>query len=100
MPAKPNLIFRHPSKPSDSNSWQMVNTIIFFKYLGILIVLHLNWEYQFDLLASKLSHEIRMLSKIRHVCKDKLCKIYFGIFSSLLTYRYNIWGQVQIKHIK
>ena len=63
--------------------------------------MHLNWEYQSELLTSKLSHAIGMLSKIRHyVCKDTLRNIYFGIFSSLLTYGCNIWGQVQNKHIK
>ena len=42
-----------------------------------------------------------MLSKIRHyVCKDTLRNIYFEIFSSILTYGCNIWGQVQTKHIK
>ena len=73
----------------------------FAKYLGILIDSYLNWEYQSDLLASKLSRAIGMLANIRHyVCKDTLHNIYFGIFSSLLTYGSNIWGQVQSKHIK
>ena len=42
-----------------------------------------------------------MLSKIRHyITKDILRTIYYGIFSSLLTYGSNIWGQVQNNHIK
>ena len=62
---------------------------------------HLNWEDQSELLASKLSRAIGMLANIRHyVCKDTLRNIYFGIFSSLLTYGSNIWGQAQNKHIK
>ena len=62
----------------------------FVKYLEILIDSHLNWEYQRELLARKLSHAIGMLAKIRHyICKDALCNIYFGIFSSLLKYKIN-----------
>ena len=42
-----------------------------------------------------------MLSKIRHyVPYDTLHSIYYGIFSSLLTYGSQIWGQFQNKHIK
>ena len=42
-----------------------------------------------------------MLSKIRHyVPKDTLRSIYYGIFSSLLTYGSQIWDQIQNKHVK
>ena len=100
------LIFRHPNKHINYNlkikiDGKRLIPSKFVKYLGILIDSHLNWEYQTDLLASKLSRAIGMLSKIQHyVCKDTLRNIYFGIFSSILTYRCNIWGQVQNKHIK
>ena len=41
-----------------------------------------------------------MLSKIRHyVPGNTLCTIYYGIFSSLLTYCAPIWGQIQNKNI-
>ena len=54
-----------------------------------------------EILATKLSRAIRMLSKIRHyVPKDTLCSIYYGIFSSLLTYGSQIWGQIQNKYVK
>ena len=100
------LIFRHPNKHINYNfkikiDGKRLIPSKFVKYLGILIDSHLNWEYQTDLLASKLSRAIGILSKIRHyVCKDTLRNIYFGIFSSILTYWCNIWGQVQNKHIK
>ena len=41
-----------------------------------------------------------MLAKIRHyVPKDTLRTIYFGIFSSILLYGSQIWGQMQNSHI-
>ena len=41
----------------------------------------------------------RLLAKIRHyVTKDTLHSIYFGIFSSILTYGSQIWGQIKSKH--
>ena len=45
-------------------------------------------------LHSKLTRAIGMLSKIRHfVDSDTLRMIYYGIFSSILTYTSQIWGQ-------
>ena len=68
----------------------------YVKYLGILIDSHLNWCYHTDLLATKLSHSIGMLSKIRHyVSKNTLGIIYFRIFSSQLVYVSQIWAQMQ-----
>ena len=41
-----------------------------------------------------------MLAKIRHfVPKNTLLNIYHGIFSSILTYGSQIWGQFTNKHI-
>ena len=41
-----------------------------------------------------------MLTKIRnYVTKDILCSIYFGIFSSIITYGCQIWGQTKSNHI-
>ena len=66
----------------------------YVKYLGILIDSHLNWCFHTDLLSTKLSRSIGMLSKIRHyVSKDTLRMIYFGIFSSQLVYASQIWAQ-------
>ena len=64
------------------------------KYLGILIDCHLNWHAHETALSSKLSRAIGMLSKIRHFVKhDILRTIYYGIFSSILMYSSQIWGQ-------
>ena len=47
-------------------------------------------------ISTKLSIAIGLLSKIRHdVKKDALRPIYFGIFSSILTYASQIWGQIK-----
>ena len=41
-----------------------------------------------------------MLAKIRHfVPVNTLRSIYFGIFSSLLTYEAQVWGQFQNQHV-
>ena len=70
------------------------------KYIGIFIDSHLNWSHHTNIIASKLSRAIGMLSKIRHYVSDStLRSIYFGIFSSILTYGCQIWGQIQNKHI-
>ena len=73
----------------------------FVKYLGLYIDCHLNWSFQCDVLATKLSRSAGMLSKIRHyVPKDTLRTIYYAIFSSILHYGSIIWGQAKPKAIK
>ena len=62
----------------------------YVKYLGILTDSYLNWSYHTDMLASKLTRAIGMLSKIRHfVPKGTLHEIYYGISSSILTFKIN-----------
>ena len=61
---------------------------------------HLNWSHHVDSLSSKLSRAIGMISKMRHyVSETTLRSIYFGIFSSLLTYGAQIWAQFANKHV-
>ena len=65
------------------------------KYLGILIDSFLNWNFHIDELSTELSRAVGMLAKIRHYIKAKtLSMVYHGIFSSLLLYGSQIWGQV------
>ena len=72
----------------------------YVKYLGILIDPHLNWSHQTDALSTRLSRGVGMLAKIRHfVPKDTLRTIYYAIFSSLLTYGCQVWGQFNNKYI-
>ena len=64
------------------------------KYLGISIDGYINWHAHEAVLSSKLSRALGMLSKIRHFVKhETLIMIYYGIFSSLLTYGSQILGQ-------
>ena len=99
------LIFRNPKKKLNYNLKIKLNgkrlySSKFVKYLGILIDPHLNWSHHTESLAPKLSRSIGMLSKVRHyVNKQVLRNIYFGIFSSILNYGAQIWGQNHNKHI-
>ena len=65
----------------------------FVKYLGILMNSQLNFSYHINSISNKLGRAIGMLSKICHyVTKDTLHSIYFGIFSSVFIYGWQIWG--------
>ena len=71
----------------------------YVKYLGVLIDSHLTFSYHMNSISTKLSRAIGLLSKIRHcVKKDTLRSIYVGIFSSILTYASQIWGQIKSRH--
>ena len=99
------IVFRHPNKQINYDLKIKINgkklvPSKFVKYLGILIDPHLNWSYQIDSLCGKLSRATGMLSKIRHYVSDStLRNIYFAIFSSLLNYGSQVWGQSYNKHI-
>ena len=100
------LIFKHHIKTLDYHlkiklDGKGFTPSKYVKYLGILIDPRLNWSYHIDLLAPKLSRVIGILSKLRHfVTIDNLRNIYFGIFSSILTYSAQIWGQHHNNHVK
>ena len=70
----------------------------FVNYLGVLIDSHLNFSFHFNSISTRLSRAIGMLAKIRYVTKDTFRSIYSGIFSSILTYGCQIWGQIKNKH--
>ena len=54
----------------------------------------MHWKYHSETLSTKLSRAVGMLSKIRHyVDASTLEMIYHGIFSSLMDYSSQIWGQ-------
>ena len=93
------LIFRHARKPINYDlkvklDGKKLHSSKFVKYLGLLIDPHLNWSYHTKSLASKLNRASGMLSKIRHyVDKKSLVNVYYAIFSSILSYGSQIWGQ-------
>ena len=100
------LLFRHPKKTVNYDlkikiDGKRLIPSEYVKYLGLILDAHLNWKFHVDILASKLSRATGMLSRIRHyVSTDTLRSIYFGIFSSHLTYCSMIWGQALNKNIR
>ena len=99
------IIFRHPMKQLKYELKLKINgkrlyQSDFVKYLGILIDPHLKWNYHIDFIAPKLSRALGMLTKIRHfVDANTLRSVYFGIFSSIMSYASQIWGQITNKHV-
>ena len=99
------LVFRHPNKKFTYDLKLKLNgkrllPSKFVKYLGLILDSHLNWRFHTDILASKLTRSIGMLCKIRHyVDSNTLRSIYYGIFSSLMTYGSQNWGQFQNKYV-
>ena len=93
------LLFRHPNKNINYNLKAKLNGKLlrqskYVKYLGLYIDHHLNWNHNTNILSSRLSRSIGMLSKIRHyVNGDTLRAIYFSIFSSHLNYGSLVWAQ-------
>ena len=72
----------------------------YVKYLGIYLDPFLKWNHHVDIIAPKLSRACGMLMKIRHyVSESTLISIYHAIFSSILTYGSQIFGQIQNRHI-
>ena len=99
------IIFRHPNKNINYDLKVKIDgkkllPSKYVKYLGVLIDQHLSWSNHIDKIAGKLSRSVGMLSKIRHyVNEPTLRMIYYGIFSSTLTYAAQVWGQIQNKHV-
>ena len=93
------IIFRDPKKKIRDEvkikiDGKKLTPSPFVKYLGIYIDSHLTWNTHLAELSAKLSRAIGMLHKIRHfVIFDTLKMVYYGIFSSILTYGSQIWGQ-------
>ena len=93
------IIFRDPKKKINFNPKIKIDgkrliPCKFVKYLGIIIDDYLNWHAHATALSPRLSRAIGMLSKIRHyVTFETLLMIYHGIFSSILMYNCQIWGQ-------
>ena len=96
------LIFRDPRKKINFDlkikiDGKKITPSRSVKYLGIFIDCHLNWHTHRAELSTKLSRAVGMLSKIRYyVNKVTLHMIYYGIFSSILTYGSQIWGQQNV----
>ena len=93
------IIFRDPRKkssyiPKIKIDGKKIAPSKFVKYLGLFIDCHLSWQEQESCISTRLSRAVGMLCKIRYfVNHHTLRMIYFGIFSSIMTYGSLIWGQ-------
>ena len=94
------IIFRDPRKKITNDLKFKINgkklvPCKSVKYLGVFIDCFLNWSTHLTSLSKKLSRAAGMLSKIRHyVDWNTLHMVYFGIFSSIMSYGSQIWGQL------
>ena len=99
------ILFRHPNKEINYNlkikiDGKNLQPSNYVKYLGIYLDPFLKWNYHVDIIAPKLSRACGMLMKIRHyVSESTLISIYYAIFSSILSYGSQIFGQIQNRHI-
>ena len=91
--AKTNfVIFRSPMKKSNHNVTIIMNRKALqqkdhVKYLGVLLDEHLNWKYQINNIALKISRGIGILAKLKPFLKDSLLRsIYFSLVYSHLAY--------------
>ena len=100
------IIFHNPKKKINYDlkiklNGKKLTLSNYVKYLGILLDPHLNWGAHINVLSAKLNRAAGMLAKIRHfVTSESLRNIYFSIFSSLMTYASQIWGQFPNNHVK
>ena len=92
------VIFRSPQKKSNRNVTLIMNKKALqqkdhVKYLGVLIDEHLNWKYQINQVALKISRGIGILAKLKPYLKEKLLRtIYFSLVYSYLSYGVQAWG--------
>ena len=92
------VIFRSPSKKSNRNVTLVMNKKALqqkdhVKYLGVLLDEHLNWKYQINNVALKISRGIGILAKLKPFLKDNLLRsIYFSLVYSHLSYGIHAWG--------
>ena len=99
------IIFRHPNKTINYEfkikiDGKRLIPSEYVKYLGVTIDQHLTWGIHIDNIAGRLSRSVGMLTKIRHYVNDSTLRmIYFGIFSSIMTFSIQIWGQIDSIHV-
>ena len=92
------VIFRSPHKRSNHNVTLLMNRKALqqkehVKYLGVLLDEHLNWKYQINNVALKISRGIGILAKLKPFLKEKLLRsIYYSLVYSHLSYGVHAWG--------
>ena len=92
------VIFRSPTKKCNHNVTLIMNRKALqqkdhVKYLGVLLDEHLNWKYQINGVALKISRGIGILAKLKPYLKNNLLRsIYFSLVYSHLSYGVHVWG--------
>ena len=73
----------------------------YVKYLGVIIDSHLSWKFHVDYVAMKISRNIGIISKLRHIVPLKtLYNIYNSLILPYLSYGLIIWGQAAKTHLE
>ena len=99
------IFHRRGSNPDNFRYRIKLNGLIiqpseYIKYLGVYIDTTLSGKYHCKILHPKLNRACGMLSKARHYVPEKdLVSLYYGIFSSHLSYGCQIWSQNNNPHL-
>ena len=73
----------------------------YVKYLGVMIDSHLSWRYHVNHVALKISRNIGIISRLRHVVPLKtLNSIYNSLIFPYLSYGLVAWGQAAKSHLE
>ena len=92
------VIFRSSKKIPNHNVTLLMNKCALeqkdhVKYLGVLVDQHLDWKYQINNVALKISRGIGILAKLKPLLKENLLKcIYYSLVYSHLSYGIEAWG--------
>jgi Reverse transcriptase (RNA-dependent DNA polymerase) len=90
----PDLIFKieRVSNGSDEKS---------YKYLGVLLDEHLNFNMHVDYVCNKLSRSLFCLNRLKNFVRKKaLVQVYHALFNSHLLYCINVLGATSLQNIK
>jgi hypothetical protein len=99
------IIFKKPAMQVPTLKIKLHGTKLYptnsVKYLGIHLDSNLEGTFHCKELIPKLRRANGMLAKVRHFLDEKdLVSMYHSLFSSLLTYGSQIWGQTENSAIK
>lgn len=71
------------------------------KYLGAMIDKSLSWKYHISYICSRVSHNICIISKLRHYLSiHQLKQIYYNLIYPYLSYAVIAWGSVYKTHLQ
>jgi len=72
---------------------QPIERVQTYRYLGLNIDCHLNWQSHVELIVQKINPIVRILYRLRDDVTVKTCMlIYYSLIESHFNYMANIWG--------